>query len=477
MIRNSASILVLSIFLWTAGICAAAEQTPADNWGSGALCDKCKGKVFTTDIGVCADCGRGTSSGAFKLCQACAKRLNQCQACRGPLGGEKKIVTQAAPEADPKAIVTGNTAFALDLYGKLHGEKDRAGKNIFLSPYSISTALAMTYAGAKGETETQMAKVMHFDLSQDKLHPAFQALETGYNAPGKKYKLQVANSLWGQSGYHFRDEFLKLTKERYNGGFRECDYIKATEDARKTTNAWVEEKTEKKIVELIKKDILSVDTRLVLTNAIYFKGDWAVKFDKKDTVDAPFTLIDAKTVKAPLMHRTGEYGYMADKEFQVLDAPYAGDELAMTVILPKKADGLKTLETGMTPDWLAGCLDKIQKEKVAVYLPRFKTTCEFEMKDTLVSMGMSAAFGNAADFSGMTGNKDLFISKVVHKAFVDVNEEGTEAAAATAVVMDRKAVAAMPPVFRADRPFLFLIRDAKTGSVLFLGRVMDPTKE
>jgi len=382
----------------------------------------------------------------------------------------------AEKPADVKPIVTGNTAFALDLYGKL---RTREG-NLFLSPYSISTALAMTHGGARGDTEKQMAATLRFTLPQDKLHLGFAALQSRLNAVQQKgkIKLAVANSLWPQTGYEFLPDFVALCRDRYEAQPTAVDYAGATETARKQINDWVEAKTNRKIQELFKPGVLDAQTRLVLANAIYFKGDWATPFDKQLTQELPFHLANGKQVTAPLMTRQAHFGYTAIADLQVLDLPYAGNDLSMTILLPAKADGLAALEAQLTVAKLDGWLKAVRNREVNVVLPRFKTTAEFSLGETLQSLGMRDAFAaGQADFTAMTGKKDLFISAVVHKAFVEVNEEGTEAAAATGVGMALTAAMPQePPVFRADHPFLFLIRENQTGSILFLGRIMDPTK-
>jgi len=380
---------------------------------------------------------------------------------------------EAKDGADVKAVIEGNTLFALDLYGRLRKEDG----NLFLSPYSISTALAMTYAGGRGETEKQMVKVLHFTLEQKQLHPAFAELQNTLNEGGKKgaYELSVANALWGQKGYPFLKDFLAMIKNSYGGGLNEVDFIKATESARTTINTWIEKKTNNKIKELIAPGVLNDLTRLVLTNAIYFKGKWAAQFEKKNTKEAPFILADGKKVNIPMMYQKSDFKYIEKEDLQILELPYRGDDLSMLLLLPRKMDGLPALESQLTKDSLQGWLTSMQgKREVVVYLPKFTMTKEFMLADVLRSMGMTDAFSlPPADFSGMTGKKDLFISAVIHKAFVDVNEEGTEAAAATAVVM--RVSSAQMTVFRADHPFLFLIRDNHSGSILFIGRVADPT--
>ena len=383
------------------------------------------------------------------------------------------------PSPEARKTVDGNTAFALDLYGELRGKPG----NLFVSPYSISTALAMTYAGARGNTEAQMAKVLHFALGQDALHGQFRTLEATLNPASKKrgYELSVANALWGDQGYKFLDAFLAVVKDNYGGNLRRLDFRGATEAARQRINAWVEEKTNGKIKDLIPRGILDANTRLVLTNAIYFKGDWQRAFKKSRTRDLPFTRGDGSKVAAPMMSQTAHFGYAETPQFQALAMPYVGRDVSMVVFLPRKHDGLPALERSLSPESLAKWLRPTRwPREVRVLLPRFTMASEFRrLARVLQAMGMTDAFrGATADLSGMNGRKyDLFIAAVIHKAFVDVNEKGTEAAAATAVVAKDNAIQAPPPVFRADHPFLFLIRHNPTGSILFMGRVADPTKE
>ncbi len=386
-----------------------------------------------------------------------------------------------AAQADVPAVARDDNQFALDLYAQLRGQQG----NLFFSPYSISTALAMTRAGARGDTAAEMDKVMHFALPQDKLNPAFGALihqVNGDPANTKRgYQLNTANALWAQKGYEFKPEFLKITKDDYEAGLNEVDFKTAAEQARQTINAWVEKQTRDKIKDLLHQGDLTGDTRLVLTNAIYFKGEWASQFKKDRTKDAPFHLTADKSKDVPLMHQTGEYGYLDGGSFQALEMPYGGNDLSMVVLLPKKIDGLADLEKELTADKLAGWVGKLYRQKVIVSLPKFKTEQRVSLKQTLSDMGMKLAFlDDKADLSGVAGEPhDLHISDVIHKAFIDVNEEGTEAAAATAVAVATASAVRVPeptPEFRADHPFLFLIRDTRNDSILFLGRLAEPAK-
>ncbi len=386
-------------------------------------------------------------------------------------------------------IIKGNTEFAFDLYAQLKSEDG----NLFFSPYSISTALAMTYAGAKGQTAEQMAQTLHFlEYYPDPNTPTLrlQALIVTFahdygrlierlNAQGQKgdYQLAIANTLWGQKDYKFLDSFIEMNNTHYHAGLENVGFVKETEKTRQQINQWVEDKTNNKIKDLIPKGALDAMTRLVLTNAIYFKGDWALQFDTAETKDEDFYISADKTVKIPLMHQKEKFTYGQTETLQMLKLEYKGDDLSMLVLLAKEKDGLAGLEKQLTAKNLIQWQKRMHKREVRVFLPKFKMTSQFGLSDTLAKMGMPDAFGKAADFSGMTGGKDLFISNVIHKAFVKVNEEGTEAAAATGVTMSLTAMPAPPPVFRADHPFVFIIQDNNTNSILFIGRVVDPTKE
>lgn len=377
---------------------------------------------------------------------------------------------------EPASLVEGNTTFALELYREI---KETKG-NLFFSPYSISTALAMTHAGARGETAAQMAEALNFTLDKRGLHPAFGGLQAGLNAVQDKgdIQLHVANSLWPQEGYPFLKEYLTLVKTHYGVTITPVDYKQAAGAACKKINRWVEEKTKDKIKNLIQPGVLDALTRMVLVNAIYFKGNWAHQFDPEHTKDAPFYLLPEKTVQVPMMTRKEKYKYAEDQSLQVLELPYVGNDLSMLVLLPKKKDGLSELEEQFTPETLTQWTAGLRVREVRVFLPKFKLTSQFRLDKALVALGMRDAFDpQKANFSGMDGRSNwLYIGAVLHKAFVDVNEEGTEAAAATSVIM-RVTMAAPPPLFRADHPFLFLIRENKSGSILFLGRLTDPAEK
>lgn len=376
-------------------------------------------------------------------------------------------------EPDPPELVRGNTTFGFDLYGQLA----RKDGNLFFSPYSIPTALAMTYDGARGQTAAEMAKTLHFFPDTQHLNPAFARIIKEVNGSGKDrpFQLRVANALWGQKGFGFLPAFLEAVRTNYGAGLREVDFQKAAEEARQTINHWVEQQTNDKIKDILQPKDVGADSRLVLTNAIYFKAPWANPFPDHATKTEDFRVTADQKVKVPMMHQQERLKYLDDKAFQLLELPYKGGQQSMLVFLPKKDTGLAAVEKAMETTKLDGWLAKMKAETVAVALPRFKFTQRFELGKTLAEMGMPLAFApNQADFSGMDGRRDLFIGIVIHQAFVDVNEKGTEAAAATAVGMRPASVPIKVVKFQADHPFLFAIRDRDTGSILFLGRVVNP---
>jgi serpin B len=392
---------------------------------------------------------------------------------------EPKTVSRdiAAPaDADRDALARGTAAFGQKLYGQLR----RGPGNAFLSPFSISTALAMTAAGARGDTARQMNDVLQLPVGAERVGPAFGSLIASLRPPaGAKpaYELHTANALWGQRGYHFLPAYLATLRGPFAAAFEEVDFRGATEPARRTINTWVERQTAGKIQDLIASGVLDASTRLVLTNAIYFKGSWEKPFRGAQTREDDFHVAAGRTVRVPLMHQTGRFSYAEDDQVQVLELPYIGGDLAMVVVLPKQREGLGAFEATLTPEALAARLGRLEPSEVAVALPRFKLTAEFELSRTLAALGMTLPFSDRADFSEMNGGSEpLQIAAVIHKAYVDVNEAGTEAAAATAVgIRATMALIPKPPIpFRADHPFLFLIRDRRTANILFLGCLTQP---
>ena len=377
-------------------------------------------------------------------------------------------------ESNMQTLVDGNTAFALDLYQKIRETKG----NHFFSPYSISTALAMTYGGARSKTELQMANVLHFSLDQSHLHSTFSELQNYFQKVQEEseFRLNIANALWIQDSYELLSEFLELNRKYYEANLFSVDFKKDPEGSRLKINDWVEKKTEEKIKDLLGEGIIDVLTRLVLTNTIYFKAEWSRKFDSKKTKEKDFWLTEETKTKVQMMTQKSFFGYRESQELQVLEMLYEGSNLSMIVILPRKIDGLSELEAQLNTQSLKEWTSNLSSKHVEVFIPKFTTTRSFNLNQTLVSLGMVDAFSDSADFSGIEPKKELKITDVVHKAFIDVDEEGTEAAAASAVVMGVKS--ALPPKdlpqFIADHPFLYLIRDRQTGTILFMGRLTEP---
>jgi serpin B len=376
---------------------------------------------------------------------------------------------------DVYTLAWSNRVFAEALYTRLANESG----NLFFSPYSVSTALAMTYAGARGETAAQMANALHFTLPEPQSHAAFAEIGRELSSIPQKgdLDLSVANAIWPDKKYVLLPAFVQLLKDKYQAEPQPVDFVTAAEQARSTINAWVEQKTNDKIKELILPGGVDSSTRLVLSNAIYFKGKWKEPFKKKLTRDGEFWLTPQKGIHVQMMHQSGQANYGEDDILQILELPYRGDELSMVILLPKEKGGLSEVEKRLTDGFLVQLFGRLSEENVVITLPKFKLEQNFELSSVLAAMGMPYAFmGEKADFSGMCGTRDLFISKVQHKAFVDVNEEGTEAAAATGVVMEFISAVEYPFNFNADHPFVFLIREKRFGSILFMGRVEDPSK-
>lgn len=377
-------------------------------------------------------------------------------------------------------LVNGNNAFALDIYNSLRAENG----NLILSPYSMSLALAMTYAGARGETEAQMAKAMHF-LPQEKLHPAFNSLDLALekkpinlDKDQEPLRINIANSIWAEKTMPILPAYLDTIAVNYGTGIYQADFLNKPNDERVNINNWVSDQTEEKIKDLLPDGAVNPDTRMVLVNAIYFKADWLRKFDVNSTFDGTFHLLDGGEVKTSMMSDTlYDPLYTEGDSYQAMEFPYAGETAAMDVILPSEGN-FETFEASFNKDVYDEIVNGLQvTQTVRVNLPKFKFTRGFNLSDALINLGMVDAFDReVADFSGMTGNKDLFIGNVIHKAFVAVDEEGTEAAAATAVIMEGTGAVRQDVVFIADRPFIFIIRDTVNGQILFIGRVLNPAE-
>lgn len=374
---------------------------------------------------------------------------------------------------DQARLVHTSNEFCFDLYHRLsHGEG-----NVFLSPYSISTALAMTYAGARGNTQRQMGEVLGFDPELNEPHTELARIRAHIEglSQEKDVVLATANAIWSQSGQEFLEEFIDTLTRHYAASPEYVDFEAHTDEARRVINTWVSQQTKGKITGLMKPGMLDSLTRLLLVNAIYFNGKWAHRFDKTLTRNAPFELRSAASTSVPMMNQTGMFRYLETKDLQVLQLPYSGETLSMVVLLTKDAGTLEVLEETLTAAKLDQWVRELRLTSVEVTLPRFRVSSQFDLADTLAAMGMPDAFKPGADFSGMTQSANLQIAAVIHKAFVDVGESGTEASAATAVVKKTRSAPRRPAIFRADHPFLFLIRDERTGIILFIGRLAEPS--
>ena len=367
--------------------------------------------------------------------------------------------------------------FGVDLYQRL---RDRPG-NLFFSPYSISTALAMTCAGARGDTETQIAKTAHFDPPPEKLHASFASLGNRMNQVQRHWdrlKLKTANSLWVQKGHRFSASFLDLIRSDYHAEAESIDFVNRPADAANRINEWIRGATENRIQSVVVPGSFDSGSDLVLCNAIYFKGRWAEQFAPSRTKPAPFYVSDDKTVSIPMMSQKADFKrtYIPDAGVTLLDLPYYGGDISMVVLLPYARDGLADLESKLSGEnltaWLAA-LDKEDERETVVWLPRFTTKQTLDLPEVLRSMGMASAFSDAADFRGLDGTKNLYLSDFLHSAAIEVNETGTVAVAVTFAQVKTKGMTAR---FIADHPFLFLIRDKGSGTIFFLGRVVDRSK-
>jgi serpin B len=385
------------------------------------------------------------------------------------------------PEADDtgfteqgvQEVVNANNQFAFDLYLKLDESEER---NVFYSPYSISAALAMTYEGAKGKTADEMKAVFHFPENHI-LRPNFAAIYNDINQGNDAYELRTGNALWAQYDYKFLEDYTTRVEKYYGGKVANLDFTQETEKSRQTINTFISEQTNDRIKDLIPRGVLDATTRLVLTNAIYFKGTWVWEFDKSDTRDQDFRIAPGNVVSTPMMNMKPDeamFNYADTGDLQILELPYKGEKISMLVLLPK--ENLDAIEPSLSAETLQEYKAQMTETRLdTIALPTFEFDAKYFMKRTLSDMGMPTAFGNA-DFSGMDGTTNLQISQVIHQAFVKVDEQGTEAAAATAVVMRETAV--MPSnLFIADHPFIFIIQEKQTGNILFMGRVVDPTQE
>ncbi|MFW5725934.1 MAG: serpin family protein [Bacteroidota bacterium] len=364
---------------------------------------------------------------------------------------------------------------AFSIFKTIH---DPQTENQVISPFSISTALAMAYAGARGETATQMSETLFFDPDQDAFHEGFHHwMESVRNKGAVEDRLRVANSMWPQEDFHFVKEYLDLVEKHYNSALYPVDYEGDREAIRQQINQWVLDNTNNLIEELIKPGVLTDDTRLVLVNAIYFLSQWKIAFDENATRKDAFFTKKGSAGQVPFMNMKDTIGWFQGENFRMIELEYAGGDFSMVIALPDESYEISSLLETINAALFADMAENKSMEEVQVYLPSFRVRSSFDMEETLASMGMPQAFSNSANFSGMTQLDDLKIDKVIHQAYIDVNEEGTEAAASTAVVIIRKSavVGEEPLVFRANRPFLYFIKENTNNAILFMGKVSDPS--
>lgn len=384
------------------------------------------------------------------------------------------LCAAAALHAGDDRVAQGLNQFGVACYRQLAG----GSGNVIFSPFSISSALSMTLAGAHGRTAVEMATVLHQTYPDARYPDAFMTLanDLARRANGTGNELLTANGLWVQSGFRLLPEFRQTIENTYEAPLTPLDFAGNPEGARAAINSWTDHHTKGKIRELFAQGSLDGRSRLVLTSAVYFYGRWERPFSSKNTQPAAFKLGASGTVQAPFMNQDAVFGYAETPTLQILEMRYAGSGLAWDVLLPKSDDGLAGLEKSLAPENLAAWLGNLSNQRVEISLPKFRAESSFSLRETLLRMGMPSAFGNA-DFSGIDGRRDLALSDVIHKAFVDVAEEGTEAAAATgSTAMLVRLVRPGHTVFRADHPFVFLIRDTRTGLILFSGRLTNPLR-
>ena len=411
--------------------------------------------------------------------------LSAVVACGGAGGGELRSdlarSTPSASATDLRALVDGNSEFAFDLYRTLSVEDG----NLFFSPHSISLALAMTYAGARGETERQMAEALRFGLPQTDLHAAVNALDLELAARGADddgFRLRIANAVWGQRGYEFLDDFLDHLAQHYGAGVMAADFQGAPEASRAAINDWVADRTEDRVRDLVPPGLIHSLTRMALVNAIYFHASWALPFPESRTAPGPFHLLDGGSIDVPMMRTNDEFTYASGDGYQAVDLPYDGYELSMTILLPDRGR-FQEFEQGLDAELLSQAIAGLHSRTVDLSMPRFGFESQFRLAEALKALGMGDAFDpSRADFSGIDGRSCaagddpcLYVEDVVHQAFVSVDEAGTEAAAATAVLLRTESAGPPPVTLEIDRPFIFLIRDRATGAILFVGRVLDPS--
>lgn len=385
---------------------------------------------------------------------------------------QEEIPEESSEKTD---IPMQNNQFAFDLMRQIPVDDE----NFVFSPFSISTALAMTYVGARETTMEQMADVMHFDRDQDRFHEEYgKYLQALKEQAGDNIDLNIANSLWAQEDYHFLDSFFETVEKYYGSKTFQVDFEEHHQQITHDINDWVYEETREKIQDLIAPNVLTDDTRLVLVNAVHFLGAWMKEFDKDLTTEDLFYLRNEEMVSVDYMRRSDTLPYLEDDSKQLLEIPYDGGDFSMLFVLPAQGKTLEEVERNINAETFDAMINDMDEQELEVFVPSFEAESKLDLEEILAGMGMENAFNRFADFSGMTGKKDLVIDKVIHQAMIEVAEEGTEAAAATAVVVIRKTSIDPdePPVFRANRPFLFFVKDNTTQNILFSGRVINPSK-
>jgi len=388
-------------------------------------------------------------------------------------------IAPAVSESELRTLVEGNNSLAFNLYRTI---QDR-DTNLFFSPFSIIMGLVMAYAGARKDTEKAMAESLKFHLSQDRLHPAFNYLDLHLTKlvhgatrnGGEVFKLHAVNTLWGQKGYKFLAQFLDTLAQNYGSDLRILDFTNEPEKSRVAINLWISDQTEDKIKDLVPEGVIDQLTRLILTNAIYFKAIWKYPFDASSTTEDIFHLTDGKDITVPMMKQTISFRYSEGDIYQAIELPYEGENLSLLILLPKIGQS-NTFEENLDERLVKNIVRVLKPQEVALTLPRFQCNFNFSLKDTLSTLGMGIAFTGEADFSGMNSEHKLSIQDVLHQAFVAVDEAGTTAAAATAVIITTKFMRMLITEMKVDRPFVFLIRDIATESLLFLGRVLNPVR-
>ena len=396
--------------------------------------------------------------------------------------GSGTLEKQSVSDKDEANTSLGNltfkeavNAFAFDLFKDLNIDNK---ENIFISPYSIFTALAMCYEGAKGETADEMEDVLAIQQDNASFHNYMTNLYVLFNNQNNDYNISTANALWVQENYKLLESYLNIINNIYGGSATEVDFGDP-QGASDIINQWVENNTNGLIKDLIKPEYINILTTLILTNAIFFKGTWKYQFDVANTTDRDFTNQSDVTVKVPTMqlaNTENSFNYTETDELQILELPYAGDDISMLILLPKDNDLSNLIDT-IDDSKITALRDSMEETILDIYLPKFKVETEYALKENLNNLGMETPFTGYADFSGMNGVKELYISQVIHKAYVDVNEEGTEAAAATAVIMERFSIGGPDDIiFNCDHPFLYLIQHKQTGTILFMGSVNNPTQ-